>query len=91
MFFRKAYLITLDHFKLRQADISRRTEELEKMGVGIRVSSEQLNRYLKGHRDLMGEGIESIVYALPDVPRAFYMSMLLAGKSYDSNQSQSKK
>lgn len=72
---REALKQTFKRFQLVQAEISRRTEELENQGKGKKVQVDQLNRYLKGKRDLYNEAFETVIKALDEVPRAFFKAL----------------
>lgn len=75
---REALRETIERFKLVQAELSRKTEQLEKQGKGKKVATDSLNRYLKGKKDLYSEALETLENALDDVPRAFYFALLAA-------------
>lgn len=73
---REALKITIEKFELAQAEMSRKTEELEKQGKGKKVAKDQLNRYLKGKHDLHSERHDTLTRTLDDVAYAFYIALL---------------
>lgn len=74
---RDALSRTITDLGLSQANISRRTIELEVAGKGKKVLPEQLSRYLTGKHDLYSEAIETIIHSLPlDARMHFYGLML---------------
>ncbi len=76
MNYREALLLTIKKFNLEQTEISRRTEILERRGKGKMVRADQLNRYLRGKRDIFASTHETIIRSLDDEHRAFYLSLL---------------
>lgn len=74
---REALKLTIEKFKLAQIDLAKKTRELERQGQGKRVHAEQLNRYLRGQQDIYLEGFESLIKALPDLPRGYFLRLLL--------------
>lgn len=83
---REALRETIERFKLVQAELSRKTEELEKAGKGKKVATDSLNRYLKGKKDLYSEALETLENALDDVPRAFYFALLAARATMSASE-----
>lgn len=81
MKYREALKLTIEKFDLVQAELSRKTAELEKEGKGKKVATDQLNRYLKGKKDIYSEGLETLVRSLGDIPRAFYLALITSSNS----------
>lgn len=73
---REALLKTIKTYKIESTELSRRTEVLERRGKGKMVRPDQLSRYLRGKKDLMSEGQETLICALDEEHRNFYLSLV---------------
>lgn len=78
---REALKKTIEVFDLVHADLVRKTEEMEKQGIGKGVARDQLSRYLSGQKDILTEGFESLVRALPQKGQMMYFGLLLSSYS----------